>query len=331
VSQFLPPSVQSGNLAGFPQIAYDRTAVLEWQANTPAVEMLCDFKPMPPRSGRTLQLYGQKPYGGATSGVSEGVPPNGLSISQVTSPIFADEFADWIGISNVVDKTFVSDMAIDASRNLGYRGALTSNFIAFNGFDTIATADSTAQINLGDNEFFQSSTVRRGEAQLVANNVPPREGGLYTLALNPFQSYDIISDNTAGGVTDTLKRSESGQKQLESGQVASYQVLEWSGNRIIRTSTVPTYSNYPSSGKTGYGAFTVGREALFASEIMGFKVPRNPKFPVMVTPLEKPDLSNPTLQIRTICSYDFFFGVAGRPNTNSTQGFRRSKSEVSGV
>jgi hypothetical protein len=327
----IPPSVQSGGLKGFPQIAYDRTAVLEWQANTPGVEMLCDFKPMARRSGRTNQLYGQQPFGGATSGVSEGVPPSGLPISQVTASVFADEFGDWIGISNVVDAMFISDMAIDASRNLGYRGALTSNFIAFNGFDTIANADTTAQINLGDNEFFQSSTVRRGEAQLVANNVPPREGGLYTLCANPFQTYDIISDNTAGGVTDTLKRSESGQKQLESGQVASYQVLEWSGNRIIRTSTVPTYSNYPSSGKTGYGAFSVGREAVFASEIMGFKVPRNPKFQVMVTPLTTPDVANPLLQIRTLVSYDFFFGVTGRPNTNSTQGFRRFKSEVSGV
>jgi|SRR5215471_8515094 len=328
---FLPPSVQSGNLAGFPQIAYDRTAVLEWQANTPFIEMLCDYKPMARRSGRTNQLYGQKPFGGASGGVSEGIPPSGLPITQVTSAVYADEFADWIGISNVVDAMFVSDMAIDASRNLGYRGALTSNFVASSGFDSIANADSTSQINLGDNEFFQSSTVRRTEAQLVANNVPPREGGVYTMACSAFQSYDIISDNTAGGATDVLKRSESGQKQLESGQVAGFQVLEWSGCRIIRTSTVPTYSNYPSSGKTGYGSFVVGKEAVFASEIMGFKVPRNPKFPVMVTPLEKPDLSNPTLQTRTIISYDWFLGIVGRPNTNSTQGFRRIKSEVSGV
>jgi hypothetical protein len=327
----IPPSVQSGGLQGFPQIAYDRTAVLEWQANTPFIEMLCDYKPMPRRSGRTNQLYGQKPLAGATGGVSEGIPPSGLPIQQVTSAVFADEFADWIGVSNVVDAMFVSDFAIDATRNLGYRGALTSNFVASNAFDSIATADSTSQINLGDNEFYQSSTVRKVEAQLVANNVPPREGGLFTNVMSAFQSYDIISDNTAGGATDTLKRSESGQKQLESGQVASYTVLEWSGCRIVRTSTVPTYANYPSSGKTGYGSFTVGREAVFASEIMGFKVPRNPKFPVMVTPLDKPTPDNPTLQMKTIISYDWFLGVVGRPNTNSTQGFRRVKSEVSGV
>lgn len=328
---FLPPSVQSGNLAGFPQIAYDRTAILEWQANTPGIEMLCDYRPMPRRSGRTNQFYGQKPFGGATSGVSEGIPPSGLPISQVTAPVFADEFADWIGISNVVDTMFVSDMAIDASRNLGYRGALTSNFIAFNTFVSIANGDATSRIDLGDNEFVQSATVRKTEAQLVANNVPPREGGLYTMACSPFQSYDLISDNTAGGAVDTLKRSESGQKQLESGQVANFTVLEWSGFRIVRTSTVPTFANYPSNGKTGYGMYGVGKEAVLASEIMGFKVPRNPKFPVMVTPLDKPDLANPTLQTKTIVSYDWFLGITGRPNTNSTQGFRQIRSEVSGV
>ncbi len=307
---FLPPSVQSGNLAGFPQIAYDRTAVLEWQANTPFIEMLCDFKPMARRSGRTNQLYGQKPFGGATGGVSEGVPPSGLSITQVTSAVFADEFADWIGISNVVDAMFVSDMAIDASRNLGYRAALTANFIASSGFDSIAAADSTSQINLGDNEFTQSSSIRKIEAQLVANNVPPRDAGLYTIACSAFHSYDLISDNTAGGATDTLKRSEAGQKTLESGQVATFTVMDWSGCRIVRTSTAPTYANYPSSGKTGYGLFAVGREAVFASEIMGFKVPRNPKFAVMVTPQEKPDLANPTLQTKTIVSYDWFLVLA---------------------
>jgi hypothetical protein len=327
----IPPSVQSGGLAGFPQVAYDRTPVLEWQANTPFIEELCDFRPMPRRSGRTNQLFGQKPFGGASSGVNEGVPPQGLPLNQVTSAIFADEFADWIGISNVVEAMMVNDTALDASRNLGYRGALTSNFIGSNAFDTIATADSTAQINLGDNEYVSSSTVRRVEANMVANNIPPREEGLYKMVASSFQTFDIISDNTAGGATDTLKRSEGGARQLESGQVSSYTVLKWSGFNIIRTSTVPTYSNYPSSGKTGYGAFCVGKEAVFASEVMGFKVPRNRKFPVMVTPLEKPDVSNPTLQIRTLVSYDFFLGVAGRPNTNSTQGFRRIKSEVSGV
>lgn len=331
MSSMIPPSVQSGNQAAFPQIAYDRTAVLEWQANTPHIEMLCDPKTMARRSGRTNQLYGQKPFGGATSNVSEGIPPTGLIPTQVTSAVFADEYGDWMGISNVVDVMSVSDAALDGSRNLGYRGALTSNFVASSAFENIANADSTAAINLGDNEYFTSALSRKIEAQLVANSVPPRDGGLYTTTASAFQIYDLISDNTAGGATDTLKRSQSGQRQLESGQVASYNVIEWAGQRFVRTPLVTTYANYPSAGKTGFSALTVGREAVFSSEVMGITVPKNPKFKVMVTPLDKPDMANPMLQTRTILSYDFFLGVVGRPNTNSTQGFRRTKCEVSAV
>ena len=77
----IPPSVQSGGLAGFPQIAYDRTAVLEWQANTPAIEMLCDFKTMARRSGRTNQLYGYKPFGGAPA--SKGMPSVGSCLRRL--------------------------------------------------------------------------------------------------------------------------------------------------------------------------------------------------------------------------------------------------------
>lgn len=331
---FLPPGVQSGTLAAFPQIAYDSTAVREWQASTPFLEEACDFRPLPRRSGRTLQFYGQKPYAAATSPVSEGTPPNSLALSQVFSDAFADEYGDWIGISNVAQSMFVSDIAIDATRNLGYRGALTANFIASTAFDTAATADATTRIDLGDNEFLLSATMRKGEAQLGGNNVPPRTSGMYTALMHNFMVYDFVSDNTAGGFTDVAKRTESGASMLMSGDnKKDYQVIEWAGFRIIKTTTVSTFANYPSTGKTGFGAYLVGREAILASNLMGVSVPTNPQFKVNVKYFgdNDIDLSNPMLQTRCIVSYDWFLGVVARPNTNGTGGFRRIRAEVSAV
>lgn len=328
---FLPPGVTSGSLAGFPLITYWNTAIQEWQANTPALAELCDFKPLPRRSGRAQQFYGQKPFGASTQTVSEGIPPSSESLSQVVSDVFADEFGNWIGISNVVNMMFINDGVNDATRNLAYQGALTGNQIAFNAFDAAATADATARIDLGDNEFMLSSTVRKVEAQLTGNNVPPRDGGMYTMVATPFMLYDLFSDNVSGGATDTLKRNPEGYTILRDGQVRGYQVLEWSGNRIIRTSTVSTFSNYPSAGKTGYAAYSVGREAMLASNLTGIEVPKSPAFNVMVQPLTTPDLSNPMMQTRCICAYDFFLGVVGRPNTNGTSGFRRVRGEVSAI
>lgn len=329
---FLPPGVTSGTLAAFPQIAYDRTAIREWQANTPFLEELCDLKPMPRRSGRTMQFYGQTPFAAATGTVSEGTPPSSLSLSQVTSDAYADEYGDWLGISNVADLMFISDVVIDATRNLSYRGALTANLVAATAFDSAATADSTARIDLGDNEFLVSNTIRKAQAQLLGNNVSVRDGGVYGVAMHPFQSYDLVSDNTAGGATDVMKRNPQGQTALYDGP-RNYQLMEWSGCRIMLTSTVTTFTNYPSSGKTGYGAYVVGREAMLASNLMGVQVPNNPNFKVMVKRFgdNDIDLSNPMLQTRAIVAYDFFLGVVGRPNTNSTAGFRRIRAEVSAV
>jgi N4-gp56 family major capsid protein len=329
----LPPGVLSTNLAAFPQIAYDRTAILEWQFNTPFLEELCDFRPLPRRSGRTLQFYGQTPYAAATYDLSEGVPGPSLSLTQVFSDAFADEYGDWIGISNVAQAMFLSDITLDASRNLSYRGALTSNLIAINGFEAAAIAQASARIDLLDGEFMLSNTIRKCESQLMGNAVPGRDGGLYTSAMHPYVVYDFMSDNSAGSAVDTLKRYEAGATILKSDMTRGYTILEWAGVRIIRTQTTPTYANYPSVGKTGYATYVVGREAMLASELLGNKVPRSPSFKVNVKTFGDGDISldNPMLQTRAIVSYDWFLGVVARPNTNGTPGFRRVRCEVSAV
>ena len=270
-----------------------------------------------------MQFYGQQPYAAATYDLSEGIPGPSLSLTQVFSDAFADEYGDWIGISNVAQQMFLSDITLDASRNLSYRGALTSNLVAINGFEAAATASATARIDLLDNEYMLSNTIRKCESQLMGNAVPGRDGGLYTSAMHPYVVYDFMSDNSAGSAVDTLKRNAAGADVLKSDMTRGYTVLEWAGVRIIRTQTVPTYANYPSTGKTGYATYVVGREAMLASELIGNRVPRNPQFKVNVKTFgdNDIDLSNPMLQT----------GVVARPNTNGTPGFRRVRGEVSAV
>ena len=291
------------------------------------------MRPLARRSGRTMQFYGQTPYAAATYDLTEGIPGPSLQLNQVFSDTFADEYGDWLGVSNVAQQMFLADITLDASRNLSYRGALTANLIAINGFESTATAQATARIDLLDNEYMLSNTIRKCESQLMGNAVPGRDGGMYTSAMHPYVVYDFMSDNSAGSAVDTLKRSDSGAGVLKGDMTRGYTVLEWAGVRIIRTQTVPTYSNYPSVGKTGYATYVVGREAMLASELIGNKAPRNPSFKVNVKTFgdNDIDLSNPMLQTRAIVSYDWFLGVVARPNTNNTPGFRRVRGEVSAV
>lgn len=329
---YLPPGVTSATLgSAFPIVSYYNTAIDFWRANTPVLAECMDFKQMPRRSGRMQQFYGVQPFSGSLQKVTEGVPPNSEQQSTVVSDVFADEFGNWIGISNIVDMTFVNNGVTDATKNLSYQAALVGNLVGLTAVDSDATSNSAARIDLGDNEFILSSTVAKTEAQLAGNNVPVRPGGEYTMLMHGFMAYDLFGDNTAGGITDTAKRSESGQEELRDGISKNYTVTHWKGHRIIRTSTVSTFSNYPSNGKTGYGCYSFGFEAFLASNLTGIEVPKDPQFQVMVTPLTTPDLTNPLLQTRCIVGYDFFLGVVARPNTNSTPGYRRIRAEISAI
>ena len=329
---YLPPGVTSATLgAAFPIVSYYNTAIDFWRANTPVLAECFDFKPMQRRSGRTMQLYGVKPFTGSTATIAEGVPPGSEQQATAVADVFADEFGNWIGISNIVDMTFVNNGVTDATKNLSYQSALVANLVGLTAVDAAATADSTARIDLGDNEFILSSTVAKVEAQLAGNNVPVRPGGEYVMLMHGFMAYDLFGDNTAGGITDTAKRSESGAQMLENGISQNYTVCHWKGHKIVRTSTVSTFANYPSSGKTGYGFYSFGFESFFASNITGVEVPKSPEFQVMVTPLTTPDLTNPLLQTRCIVGYDFFLGVTARPNTNGTAGYRRGRAEISAI
>jgi N4-gp56 family major capsid protein len=328
----LTPGVQSSTLAAFPQVSYNRAAIQNWKFNTPALEELCDFRALPRRSGRNQQFYGTTPFVAASGPVSEAVPPPSLSLQQVVSNAYADEFGDWIGISNVAEAMFLADVTFDAANELSYRGALTANQVAFNAFEATSATQSAARIDLADNQFLLSNTIRKGEAQLVGNAVPGRDGGLYSTVLHPYMYYDFTSDNSAGSAVDVLKRNDV--SFFKTDMARGYTVVEWAGCRVIRTQTVPTYANYPSNGKTGYGCYTVGREAMLASELMGQKVPRNPNnFKVNVKHLSDDDISldNPMGQVKAIVSYDWFLGCVARPNTNGTPGFRRVRAEVSAV
>lgn len=324
----LAPGVQS-NIAGMPQIAYDRNPIREWQANTPFLEYGCDFKPFERRTGRTMQFYGQKPYGASINPATEAVPPPSDSLQQVISSNFMNQYVNWIGIDDVVEDTFVNNIVIDATRNLGYGGALTGNLVASNVMDSTANGNANARIDLGDNEFFNGDILRRAESSLANGDVPTREEGMYQTFMSSLVTNDLFNDNTAGSPVDVLKRSAAGQKMLQQGIVPNYSVLDWAGCRIIRTSTVPTYANYPSTGKTGYGTFVIGREIFLASELSGKKAPRDPNYKVRVTYQQTPDLANPALQTACIVDYNFYLGVAYRPQTNPDPGFRRVRCEVS--
>lgn len=316
------------------QVYYDSVAVENFKANTPYFT-ICNLRPLQQRVGRTLQLFGYVPYGPGVKTNSEGISSGpSLGLSSIPNQIFLDQFTDHISFSDVSVATLIDPAVQNGSKELSYRGALTVNQVIISNVDVLCSSgvDSRIAIDLLDNEFLNSSVIRRCEFSLDGINAQRRAGGMYVGIGSPLAFYDLFQDNTAGSVTDVIKRTEGGAELLKSGSKGNYNVVDWAGIRLVRTTTAPTYSNFPSAGKTGFGTHIFGDEAFFASTLANGKLgqlPKDKNFTVTTTYFTEPTPDNPVLQIAASCGYNFLFGVAPRPNTNGFYPVRRVRSEVS--
>lgn len=315
------------------QVWYDTVAVENFKANTPYY-MICNLRPLQQRSGRTLQLFGYVPYGPSNAKASEGITGPSLPLNSVINQIFLDQFVDYISYSDVALATFIDPAVQNGAKELAYRGALTVNQVIIAIVDALVASgvDTRIAIDLADNEFLNSSTIRRAEFSLDGINAVRRAGGMYVGIGSPLALYDLFQDNTAGSMTDVIKRNDGGAELLQSGSKGSFTVVDWAGIRLIRTTTAPTYANFPSAGKTGYGTHIFGDEAFFASTLANGRLgqlPKDKNFTVTTSYFTDATPDNAALQTAAAVSYNFLFGVAGRPNTNGFYPFRRIRSEVS--
>jgi len=108
--------------------------------------------------------------------------------------------------------------------------------------------------------------------------------------------------------------------------VQGYRVIELSGVRYIETTTVPTYANYPSSGKTGYATYVVGQDAIFTVSLGATAIPDQNNFN-LITRTWDPSVSDPANVIGASIAYNFKYAAVPRPNAVPT--FRRVRSESS--
>jgi len=320
-------TTSSPGLVNYPAVYYDKVGVDNFKANTPALE-LCDQRPFPKRSGRFAQNFGYVPFAANTTPATEGLTGSGLPLTTVTSGLYLDQYVDFISYSDVLVDTQIDPIVTAGATELGYRAALTVNTIVFTQFDTSITIDSNSDIDLAAGEFVSSATIRRAEMSLDAINAKRRAGGMFGAAMSPLMAYDLLQDSTAGGLVDVIKRHEDGEAMLQGG-TKNYQVADWSGVRIVSTTTVPTTSNYQSSGNLGYHAYVVGENAFLYSSLANQQLPKSKDFAVMTSYFNTATPDNPAMQVAAANAYNFLFGVGPRPNTNSAMPYRRIRAEVS--
>jgi hypothetical protein len=198
---------------------------------------------------------------------------------------------------------------------MGYRAALTANVLARTEFEAEATADSTIVVPCTDNEFLSASLTRQAVMSLRGADVRPQTDGLFAGIIHPFAAFDLLNDNTAGGVIDILKYHKEGAEELMRG-VQGYRVIDVGGARFIETTTASTFASFPSGSKTGYGTYVIGQDAVFSVSLGATEIPEQRNYQLIVRNWE-PSVADPARVVGASCAYNFKYAALRVPQASS--------------
>lgn len=324
---YQPTSVQTGtaSLAHIQNIIYyERTAVENLKANLPFVAAT-ERKRLPNRNGRTMRSYLYETFPANTTPGSEGTVGTGLAGTTVTRDVTINQYFDFITFSDLVNETAISPLVEEHAAELGYRAALTTNSLTITEFEVAAAVAGTS-IDLSDNEFLSAAIVRQAVMSLRGINAKSKSDGMFTGIIHPFPAYDLLNDNTIGGVIDILKHVQPGVDAMLRG-IQGYRVIDLSGVRFIETTTVPTYAAYPSGAKVGYATYVIGKDAIFSVSLGATEIPDQRNFNLLIKNYREGTVADPANVIGSSVAYNFKYACIRRPGTLMT--LRRIKSEAS--
>ena len=324
MANYSPASVTTATttLNHLASVWYDKVAVENLKANLPFLAAT-ERKVLPQRSGKTIQIFGYQIFGPNTVPGSEGTVGSGIAPTTSTAQTVLNQYFDYMSFSDILIETAIDPIVENAAKEMGYRAAITVNSLTSSAFEAATT--TATNIDLGDNEFFSAATARQAVMSLRGVNAKPKNDGMFYGIMHPFVGFDLLNDNTSGGVIDILKHVQTGVDELVRG-VQGYRIIELSGVRYIETTTVPTYANYPSSGKTGYATYIVGMDAIFTVSLGATAIPDQNNFN-LITRTWDPSVSDPANVIGASIAYNFKYAAVPRPNAVPT--FRRVRSESS--
>ena len=184
---------------------YDMTLIDEASAAL-VHDQFAQKRDIPKNGGKTIEFRKFGALDKATQPLTEGVPPNGqsLTVTAITSEV--KQYGDYITMSDVLDLTAIDPVIVEATKILGRQAGLTLDTvtrnalqagnnvsycpkIAADGTETAVTSrtglDATCQLTV--------KAIQKAVAKLKGQNAPTINGK-YVGIIHPYAAYSLMRD-----------------------------------------------------------------------------------------------------------------------------------------
>ena len=162
-------------------------------------------RPIPKNGGKTIEFRKFAPLAKATTPLTEGVTPDGKSLSVSTITATVNQYGDFVTQTDVLELTSLDNTILEATKLLGRQAGITLDTIVrdvlnsgtnvtycpkvANGTETAVTSrsglDATSQLTV--------KVIQQVVAKLRGQNAPTINGK-YVAIIHPYVAYDLQRD-----------------------------------------------------------------------------------------------------------------------------------------
>lgn len=218
---------------------------------------------IPAGGGKTIEFRKFNALPKSTTPLTEGVTPDGRSISATNITATVSQYGDYVTLSDVLQETAIDNTIVETTQMIGGQAGRTLDTITRENLmggtnimfaPKIVDGKETAVVSrsgLDATCIFNPKYVYRAERLLKRMNAP-KINGKYVAVIHPDVSADIMENDLFINVTKYAK--EAGTFKGEVGTIGNTRFVESSEAKIWKDASCP-------AGLAVYGILFLGRDA----------------------------------------------------------------------
>lgn len=218
--------------------------------------------PIPKNGGKNIEFRKFVPFNKATKTLTEGVTPDGGSLSVTKIEATVDQYGYYVTLSDILQLTSIDNTLVETTKLLGSQAGMTLDTVTREvingGTNVMYSGGKSARAALDADSKLSVDDIYRAARFLKAQNAPKIEGG-YVAIIHPDVAYDLMRND---------EWIES-HKYAATTELFEGEIGKIGGVRFVETTEAKIFADGGASNRDVYSTLVLGANAYGVTEIEG--------------------------------------------------------------
>jgi N4-gp56 family major capsid protein len=218
--------------------------------------------PIPKNGGKQIEFRKFMPFNKATTPLTEGVTPDGGSLSVTKVNATVEQYGFYVTMSDVLMLTAIDNTLLETTKLLGSQAGVTLDTITrevINGGTSVMySGGKEARSALDDTCKLTVDDIYKAARFLKTQNTPKIDGS-YVAIIHPDVAYDLMRDDEWIDV----------HKYSATTEIFEGEIGKLAGVRFVETTEAKIFADAGAGGKDVYSTLVLGANAYGVTEVTG--------------------------------------------------------------